>query len=444
MSTWYKPALAVAATALLAACSMSPQRPAPVATPARIDAPAPPAPAPAPLPTPVATPDPSPWVRLAARFEMPGCDYSAEVMRWAIHYTRSPQRFAASWKPALPFLLLVLDEIERRQLPGEFGLLPYVESRYRPLDSKGNLPAGMWQLMPVTARERGLRIDRDYDGRLDAIDATRVALELIERYDREFGDWRLATMAFNAGEFRVKRQLAGRNGASLDAAALARLDLSAITHDHLERMLALACIIADPMRFNVELPLPERGDRVIAHALDGSIDLRVAARIAGMPLEDLRRFNAAHRGARTANGSPPRLLLPEDHLAAFVEASTAHPRLLQAQWRSSPAKRTLRLAELATDSPLDAHALALANGIAPDATVAAGTELLLVAEHGDHDPAAPVPASTPAAQHVVQAGDTLSAIARRYRVRVSELLGWNALRAKTTLRLGMRLRVSSP
>ena len=444
MTPCWKPLLAIAASALLAACSVAPQRPAPVAARAEVEDPAPPSPAPTPLPTPVATADPSPWVRLASRFEMPGCDYSAEVLRWAQHYTRSPQRFAASWKPALPFLLLVLDEIERRQLPGEFALLPYVESHYRPLASKGNLPAGMWQLMPITARERGLRIDRDYDGRLDAIDATRVALELIERYDREFGDWRLATMAFNAGEFRVKRQLAGRDGASLDAAALARLDLNAITHDHLERMLALACIIGDPARFKVELPLPERGDRLVTHPLDGDVDLRVAARIAGLPLDDLRRLNAAHRGLRTATGAPRRLLVPDDRLAAFVEASTAHPGLLQAHWRSTPAQRAVRISDLAADSPLDVRALAAANGVAVDATVAAGTELLTVAAHGERDAAEPPPASMPAAQHVVQAGDTLSAIARRYRVRVSELLGWNALRAKATLRLGMRLRVSGP
>lgn len=437
--------VAISVSALLAACSVAPQRPAPVMAPRPTETATPPA-LPSTPDTAVAAsavPEPSPWMRMRARFEMPGCEYSAEVMRWAQQYTRSPQRFAESWKPALPFLLLVLDEIERRKLPGEFALLPYVESHYRPLDAKGNLPAGMWQLMPVTARERGLRIDRDYDGRLDAIDATRAALELIERYDREFGDWRLATMAFNAGEFRVKRQLAGRSGGSLDAAALARLDLNAITHDHLERMLALACIVAHPERFDVEMPLPERADHLVAHPLDGSIDLRVAARVAGLPLDALRRLNAGHRDLRTAAGAPARLLLPEPHVDALVEATAAHPRLLQAQWRTSTVKRTVGIDELASASTLDARALALANGVAADATIAAGTEVL-VAASADHATPAPAATSTSIAQHVVQAGDTLSAIARRYRVRVSELLGWNALRAKSTLRLGMRLRVSGP
>ncbi len=430
--------LALVASLLLAGCVATPRRPAPPA----------PEPPPAPTPAPVvpippsataARPESTPWQRLRERFVLDACHYSAEVERWARHYTRSPRRFAESWEPALPFLLLVLDELERRDLPGEFAMLPYVESRYRPLPSRGNLPAGMWQLMPLTARERGLRIGSDYDGRLDAIDSTRVALDLIERYDREFGDWRVATMAFNAGEFRLKRQLAGRDARGLDAAGLARLDLNRITHEHLARMLALSCIVAAPERYAVELPLPRPADRLVIRPFDAGIDLRVAARVAALQPAEFERFNAAQRGERSATGAPARLLLPVAAAERLAATMAAHPGLLQAQWRSHVATRDTGLAELAAGSPFGADALAAANGVAIDATFGAGRELLVVA-----DPRAPQAPPAAPATHVVAAGDTLSAIARRYRVRLSDLLGWNSLRAKTTLRLGMRLRVAAP
>lgn len=431
--------VAFGAGLLLAGCAAAPRRSPPPAAPEPLPAPsvapveAPPAPAIADVPA------STPWQRLRARFVLDACGYGSEVERWARHYTRAPTRFAESWQAAMPFLLLVLDEIERRDLPGEFALLPYVESRYRPLPSKGNLPAGLWQLMPVTARERGLRIDSDYDGRLDAIDSTRVALDLLERYDREFGDWRVATMAFNAGEFRLKRQLAGRSARDLDAAALARLDLNRITHEHLARMLALSCIVEAPERFAVELPLPRPADRLVVQALDAGIDLRVAARIAALPPGEFERFNAAERGKRSTAGAPARLLLPVDAAQRLAATLAQHPGLLQAHWRSRLATRDTVPADLAAGSPLGADALAAANGVAVDATLAAGRELLVVAEPGEPQ-AKPRVADT----HVVAAGDTLSAIARRYRVPLSELLGWNSLRAKTTLRLGMRLRVTAP
>lgn len=86
----------------------------------------------------------------------------------------------------------------------------YVESAYQTLPTKGKGPRGIWQLMAHTAIDRGLQVNRGYDQRLDILASTGVALDLIERYDREFSDWRLASMAFNAGEYRVKAR-AGRD-----------------------------------------------------------------------------------------------------------------------------------------------------------------------------------------------------------------------------------------
>jgi len=100
----------------------------------------------------------------------------------------------------MPFLLVVLEQIEQRKMPGEFAFLPYIESNYTALASSGDRSAGIWQLMPDTAREAGLRITREYDGRLDVYASTTAALDLLERYNEQFGDWRLADMAFNAGE----------------------------------------------------------------------------------------------------------------------------------------------------------------------------------------------------------------------------------------------------
>ena len=138
---------------------------------------------------------------------MPGCDYNPEVRRWAHMFTQSPAQFSASLSEAMPFLLIVLDEIEQRDLPGEFAFLPYIESTYTAVAAYGDRPPASGRLMPDTARETGLRITPDYDGRLDIYASTTAALDLLERYQQEFGDWRLADMAFNAGELR--RQAVG-------------------------------------------------------------------------------------------------------------------------------------------------------------------------------------------------------------------------------------------
>jgi len=110
---------------------------------------------------------------------MPGCDYSPAVQHWARMYAQAPNDFSSSLSEAMPYLLLVLEQIEKHRLPGEFAFLPYVESNYTAIASTGDRAAGIWQLMPDTAREAGLRITDDYDGRLDVYASTVTAIGLL-------------------------------------------------------------------------------------------------------------------------------------------------------------------------------------------------------------------------------------------------------------------------
>lgn len=429
----------VGTVALLAACAQNRPRSQPAAVPAppveAIPAPIPVSPAPA---APGTIAGASPWQRLRDRFAMPGCDYDASVLRQARQYTKSPDRFRANWQQAMPFLLLVLDEIERRDLPGELALLPYVESHYRPVAGTAKGPSGLWQLMPRTAIDRGLRVGRRYDERLDPVASTRVALDLLERQERQFADWRLASMAFNAGEYRIKGALGGREGAGLSATELAALRLSPTTHQHLARLLALACIVSDPQRFEVSLPLPGDGDELAIIDLPVAVNARLAATLAGIPLADLLRYNPA--AAASAGTATPlqRLLLPRPLADAFGAALREIPPDRRSHWTLQRIDLPMPLATLATNTLVPVALLAAANGLAPDAQLERGQDLLVPTAQAD-----PATIDEPAV-HVVRAGDTLSAIAREHGVPLRELLRWNLLDRRATLRIGMRLRIRAP
>lgn len=436
---WRRGGILAAAATLLAACASPPTRPpapAPaVAPPPAVESSPPPAPAPV-----AEVEDPSPWARLRRRLAMHGCDYRPEVLRRAQEYAANPRRFAASWRPALPFLLLVLDEIEKRNLPGEFAMLPYVESGYRPLAARGDRSAGMWQLVPDTARGAGLVVADDYDERLDALASTRAALDLIARYEEKFGDWRLANMAFNSGEFRVARLLGERDGDALSADELARLPFNPVTHDHLDRLLALSCIVEAPQRFGVVLPEPRDDDRLQDVAIESPIDLRVAANLAGVDAGDLKRWNAAHGGNRMSAHAPAHLLLPASRVDRFAAASAAIPPTLRRDWHEQRADRHGSIAGWAATVGVPVAVLAAANASAPESTVASSTRLLLPGAEPE-----PIVRSRPAARtsrgiHVVASGDTLSRIARRYGIALKDLRRWNP-RAAGTLHPGDKLRV---
>jgi membrane-bound lytic murein transglycosylase D len=429
---------------LLAACAAPPTRP--VATP-------PPAvPASPPLAaTPDVRPDDgvvptktaadhSPWPRLRARFAMQGCDYRPEVQRWARYYTQGARAFVASWKQALPLLLLVADQLERRDLPGEFALLPYLESSYQPLPSHGDRPAGMWQLVPDTAREAGLHIDADYDARLDTLASTTAALDLLARYFKEFADWRLADMAFNSGEFRVKRLLGERDARSLSAEELGRLGFNRITHEHLDRMLALACIVDDPARFNITLPEPGDGDLLDVVVLEAGMDLRLAARFAEVDAGDMRRWNAGYRRNRMPAAAIHRLLLPATHMQKFRSAADGVPLALWSDWREQRAARTSGIGSWAAQVGIPVAVLAAANAIDENASVTSSTRLLLPGREAEPMETATKDPRVHTRQHVIVAGDTMSRVAQHYSIPLKRLRQLNP-HAAGTLRLGDRLRL---
>ncbi len=378
----------------------------------------------------------TPWQRLRQRFALPGCGYSDMVMAEARRYTRQPQRFSENWRDAMPLLMLVLDKIEQHDLPGEFALLPYVESRYRQLPAKSNGAAGMWQLMGRTAVDRGLRVSRSHDERLDALAATDVAIELIERYDREFGDWRAADLAFNAGEFRVKRALAGHLASDLSAEGLASIKLNATTHQHLARLIALACIISEPQRFGVTLPDLDPAMVLQEVAVPAAIDLRLAAALAELPVADLFQFNATWIGQTTQSGPTTRLLLPTINVDRFKRALADLPGSNLGAWHIQRIESPTSLDELATILKTNPTVLAMANRLEPGISLRPGQSLLLPGAQADLESDEGVRET-----HTIKPGDTLSAIAHRYRVSLKNLLRWNSLTHKSILRTGSTLRI---
>jgi membrane-bound lytic murein transglycosylase D len=383
-------------------------------------------------------PQESPWQRLRERFAMSGCHHSPAVVQQAHRYARSPARLSAQWQEAMPLLLLVLDELEKRNIPGELALLPFVESHYRLVPGKGGGPAGMWQLMPRTARDHGLRVDPEFDERLDAVASTRVALDLMQRLYGRFGDWRLATMGFNAGEYRVKAALGRTHGTALSAAGLERLKLSPVTHQHLARVLALACLVAEPQRFGMQLPPVAESDFLELVTLPTPIDLILAAHLAGLSGAELSRYNSKPSVRSGLARSPHRLLLPKSRVMQFNSALDRIPEAQRGSWRNLRVQQPTTLSRLSAQLGVDESLLSAANTLGPGAELRSGQELLVPADSTKHvdDGDGNV--------HVIQRGDTLSEIARRYGVGLGALMRWNALDKQSTLRIGARLKIRAP
>jgi membrane-bound lytic murein transglycosylase D len=375
---------------------------------------------------------------------MPGCDYSPDVRRWARTFTQSPAQFSASMSEAMPYLLLVVNEIEKRDLPGEFAFLPYIESTYTAIAADGPKAAGIWQLMPDTARETGLRITPEYDGRLDIYASTNAALDLIERYQREFDDWRVVDLAYNAGEYGMK-MLVGNPTATRSADQIARLRVNQGAHDHLAKLLAVACVASDPERFHIELPEPTTDDLLTHIELDAPVDLNLIAWISGIDVSQLRRYNPGYTYGRMPANGPYGLLVPSAQKRKVSDALALLPPPMWRNWHEISLQHDEKVDVLATAHDLDTKAVASINHVGADGVIPAGKHVLLPGAES-YVPAV-LEKKTSAASgsvHVVTRGDTPWSIARNAHVRVDDLMRWNGLTPKTTLHLGQRLKLQNP
>lgn len=332
-------------------------------------------------------PTPTLWQALVDRHAFVECEEpGAAVRRWQKIYLQSPRRHGEQLATIEPWIAYVAEELERRSLPSEFVWLPFVESRYHPFRTRGDRPAGVWQMMPATARWRGLRIEPGYDGRLDFVAATDAALDLIEHLAEVFdGDWALVTMAYNAGEYRIRGALdkARRSGKSV---APEQLAVSPITHEHLVKLRALACSITDPARFALVLPPFDKSQELLPLQLPRAVAVQRLTQMLGVEMRQWLEWNPAWR---------------DGHLPA--DATILLPRALHA-----------------------AHAPAIAalpESSAPAATSAASA------------------APTVDGEHVVVAGESAWSIARRHGIALAELLALNGLDRRSILRPGQRLRL---
>lgn len=382
---------------------------------------------------------------------MPGCDFSPRQQQWVRRFVRNPRLFANSLGDAMPYLLLVAEQLRHHRLPGEFALLPYLESNYTPVPPSGDRAAGIWQLMPDTALDAGVRITADYDGRLDIYASTLTAIDLLRQYHDEFGDWRLADMAFNAGLYRVRGLIGKRPHDGWSAGEFGRFGVGAETHDHLAKLLALSCIISDPKRFNVHLPEPQPDDFLALVELPGPVDLQLVARLSGISFERLLHFNPGFVHGRMPAHGPYHLLVPAARRVAVETTLDRLPRRIWRHWHEVVLKQSETIDIFAMLGNIDAQALASINGHETRDALPPGTHLLLPGHSEDTDTAiaAPAPAIEgayvpPPDSIIVHAGDSLWRIARRYDLHVDDLLHWNGLTKNAKLRPGRRLRLSEP
>lgn len=229
-------------------------------------------------------------------------------------------------KRAQPYLHLIIEELERNGLPAELALLPEVESRYNPHAVSPKSATGMWQFMPYTGIEMGLKQNSWYDGRNDILASTRGAIAYLRQLHRELGgDWALALAGYNAGPGRV-RAAQRANKAAGKPVDFWSLNLPTETENYVPKLLAIAKLVREHDALGLKMPEVANRPRVEVVESKQQIDLAQAARTCGVTVTQLKRLNPGLKRGKTLPSGPHLVLVPAgtgDRLrTALAEAGT--------------------------------------------------------------------------------------------------------------------------
>src|SRR5262252_3847068 len=119
---------------------------------------------------------------------------------------------------AKPYVARLKPVFAEQKAPPQLVWIAEVESSFNPQARSPAGATGLFQLMPATARRYGLSTS-PLDQRLQADDSARAAARHLVRLHQQFGDWRLAVAAYNAGEGTVQSLLKREKARTYDAIA---------------------------------------------------------------------------------------------------------------------------------------------------------------------------------------------------------------------------------
>jgi len=436
------------------------------------------------------------WVRIQQQVTINVAD-RPEIAAERKFYSRQQKFLNAVATRADPFLYYVVTRLEQRGMPVELALIPIVESAYNPLAKGAGGPSGLWQMVPQTAKNFGLKINYWYDGRNDAVASTEAVLDLLQYlHDNLENDWINAVAAYNSGEARIQNAII-RNKAKGKPTDFYSLNIPAKFTRTVPKWLALVDIVKNPARHQVKLLPIANKPKFQLVKIPGPVDLAQAAQANGFSLAELKRFNTGFKRHASSPDGPHQLAISVEHFARFDAKSLKVQKLVAGQsykikkgdtLGSIAAKFGVSVSKLKKQNNLKTESLTVGKNlqIPPEAETPKSktnssykvrkgdnlwtiskklkidAEQLRIANHlavgADLKPGQllKIPSAAQLAKksssksknsikgglYTVQSGDSLDKIARKHKVKISDLMKWNDLKKSYMLKPGMQLKVS--
>lgn len=249
--------------------------------------------------------------------------FQREVARWVEYWrTRSGGSFPDYLARMSWFGEAVDEALERKGLPPSLRYLPLIESGYSPGAVSRARAVGLWQFMEPTARGFGMGVTPLVDERRNPFKSTEAATDFLQQLRSQFGSWFLALAAYNSGPYRVQRLMETRAPLVPPSDSLfwaLRRFLPRETQEYIPKLFAAALVAENPEAHGLERPAATGSFTFDEVVVPDATTLDVVARAAGVPLEEIERLNPEIVRGMTPPGRETILRVPAGQGWSFRE-----------------------------------------------------------------------------------------------------------------------------
>ena len=262
------------------------------------------------------------WSEMRARFQLTVAN-RAPIEQQARAVASSQTSVQINLDHASRYLFYILQEVAARNMPAEVALIPFLESGFNPKSKNGLHPAGLWGLMPVAGKSLNMSANFFSDDRRDILLSTQAALDLLQSLYAQFGDWRLALIAYNWGPGNVmsvvRRQQALKLPIDYD-----HLNLPRVIQAYIAKLMAWRELIANPERYKITLPALAFEPYFVEVAATHNIDINIAADLAEISVGDFLYLNPSFNKPMIPGTAGHKILLPAPQVDVFLTNYLTH------------------------------------------------------------------------------------------------------------------------
>jgi membrane-bound lytic murein transglycosylase D len=381
----------------------------------------------------------------AGRFSLP-IRFNERVMQEIYYMTTSARAFITrSLSRKTAYDSLIYTKLAQHGMPRDLIYLALVESGFNVKAYSRAKAAGMWQFIPETGIRYGLEVDFWVDMRRNPELATEAALTYLTQLHDEFGDWLLSMAAYNCGEGRIRRLIREKHADPTwgdRPVTYWDLQLPQETMHYVPRILAAMVIGHFPEQYDVSITKRQLPPYDTVTVYD-SFSMDEISKFLKVPEDTLRSLNME----LTMWCTPPNrdaylLRLPYGTRAAFVQNYDRMEKNGFSSWKQHKVRKGESIGSIAQQYGVRAAEIQRANDMRKNARLKVGRTLLIPIKVAPRRSTGKKPSKV--RTYVVQLGDNLGSISRRFGISQESLRVWNHIEAWSNVKNGDTIYVSKP